>query len=183
MGSGGVHEDETDFRNTWFFFAFLAACEGAPASTDTLLVDVGAVAKQNTVTPVDGITSAGQPDQAALTVFGDNGYVAIIDMRGEREDRGMDERAVVESLGMDYVLLPIASEDDISFENAQKLDDLLAAYDGPVLVHCASGNRVGALLALRQSMNGADDEAAIEYGKQGGLTGLEPVVQKRLAEK
>ena len=183
MGSGGVHEDETDFCSTWFFFAFLAACEGAPASTDTLLVDVGAVAKQNTVTPVDGITSAGQPDQAALAVFVEKGYVAIVDLRGEQENRGMDEKAEVESLGMDYVLLPIASEDDISFENAKKLDDLLAAYDGPVLIHCGSGNRVGALLALRQSMNGADDEAAIEYGKQGGLTGLEPVVQKRLGEK
>lgn len=183
MGSGGVHEDETDFHSTWFFFAVLVGCGAAPGSTDKLLVDVGAVAKQNTVTPVDGITSAGQPDQAALAVFSANGYVAIIDMRGEREDRGMDEKAAVESLGMDYVLLPIASEDDISFENAQKLDDLLAAYDGPVLVHCASGNRVGALLALRESMNGADDEAAIEYGKQGGLTGLEPVVRKRLEEK
>ena len=162
---------------------FLAACEGAPASTTSLHVDVGAVVERTSVTPVDGITSAGQPDQAALAVFSENGYVAIIDMRGEREDRGMDEKAVVESLGMDYVLLPIASEDDISFENAKKLDDLLAAYDGPVLIHCGSGNRVGALLALRQSMNGADDEAAIEYGKQGGLTGLEPVVQKRLGEK
>ncbi len=183
MGSGGANEDETDFRSTRFFFAFLAACEGAPASTTSLHVDIVAVVERNSVTPVDGITSAGQPDQAALAVFGDNGYVAIIDMRGEREDRGMDEKAVVESLGMDYVLLPIASEDDISFENAKKLDDLLAAYDGPVLIHCGSGNRVGALLALRQSMNGADDAAAIEYGKQGGLTGLEPVVRARLVEK
>ena len=183
MGSGGTYEDETDFCSTWFFFAFLAACEGAPASTKSLHVDVGAVVERNSVTPVDGITSAGQPDQATLAVFGDNGYVAIIDIRGEKENRGMDEKAVVEALGMDYVLLPIASEDDISFENAKKLDELLAAYDGPVLIHCGSGNRVGALLALRQSMNGADDAAAIAYGKQGGLTGLEPVVQQRLGEK
>ena len=146
-------------------------------------VDVGTVVETNSVTPVDGVTSAGQPDQVAMAVFGDNGYVAIIDMRGEREDRGMDEKAVVESLGMDYVTLPIVSEDDISFENAKKLDDLLAAYDGPVLIHCASGNRVGALLALRQSMNGADDSEAMAYGKQGGLTGLEPVVRARLVEK
>ena len=162
---------------------FLAACEGAPASTTSLHVDVGAVVERDSVTPVDGISSAGQPDQAALAVFSENGYVAIIDMRGAREDRGMDEKAVVESLGMDYVLLPIASEDDISFENAKKLDDLLAVYEGPVLIHCGSGNRVGALLALRQSMNGADDAAAMAYGKQGGMTGLEPVVQKRLGEK
>ncbi len=180
---GGNYERETDFSISWFFFAFLVACEGAPASTAGLHVDVGAVVEVASVTPVDGITSAGQPDQAALAVFSDNGYVAIIDMRGEREDRGMDEKAVVESLGMDYVPLPILSEDDISFENAKKLDDLLVSYDGPVLIHCGSGNRVGALLALRQSMNGADDAAAMAYGKQGGLTGLEPVVRGRLAEK
>ncbi len=160
----------------------LNACGSEPASTSTLHVDVGAVVKRGAVTPVDGMTSAGQPDQAALTVFRAQGYVAVIDLRGEKEDRGMDEQAVVEKLGMDYVLLPIEDEDGINFENAAKLDTLLASYDGPVLVHCGSGNRVGAVLALRQSMNGADDAEAIEYGKEGGLTRLEDVVRERLNE-
>jgi len=57
------------------------------------------------------------------------------------------------------------------------LDELIAAANGPVLIHCGSGNRVGALLALRESLAGADDEAAIEYGKEGGLTGLEDRVR------
>ena len=39
------------------------------------------------------------------------------------------------------------------------------------------------MLALRHSVNGASDEEALQYGKQGGLTRLEPVVVKRLAEK
>jgi len=134
------------------------------------------------VSPVDGVTSAGQPDQAALEVFADAGYATVIDLRGEGEDRGFDEAAVVEDLGLHYVTLPIEDSDAISFENARKLDALLQEYPGPVLVHCGSGNRVGALLALRASLEGADDERALAVGREGGLTGLESVVQERLAE-
>jgi len=38
-------------------------------------------------------------------------------------------------------------------------------------------------LALRESLNGASDEAALAYGRAAGLTGLEDVVRERLAEK
>jgi hypothetical protein len=37
-------------------------------------------------------------------------------------------------------------------------------------------------LALRASLDGADDEAAIEIGKIGGLTRLEPKVREVLGE-
>ena len=49
-------------------------------------------------------------------------------------------------------------------------------------MHCASGNRVGALMALRASQNGASAEEAMAAGKAAGLTRLEPVVAKRLEE-
>ena len=130
--------------------------------------------------PANEIAFAGQPDEDAFKVFADSGYAAIIDLRTDREDRGLDEQVVVESLGMDYVSLPIGS-DGISFENARALDELLSGYDKPVLVHCASGNRVGALLALRASLNGAGDAAALEVGKKGGLTALEPQVREILS--
>ncbi|MBT8090219.1 MAG: hypothetical protein KJO01_08425 [Gammaproteobacteria bacterium] len=162
-------------------WVLLAACVGsvetAPASP--LKVDLQSVVDIGRVQPVNGITSAGQPDQAALKVFAVSGYAAVIDMRTAGEERGFDEQAVVEELGMDYLSFPISS-DGISFENAAALDELLGGYDQPVLVHCASGNRVGALLALRASLKGADDETALEVGKQGGLTGLEPKVREAL---
>ncbi|MCP5089542.1 MAG: hypothetical protein GY949_01320 [Gammaproteobacteria bacterium] len=146
-----------------------------------LKVDLGNVVEIGAVAPVDGITSAGQPDEAALKVFAESGYAAVIDLRTEGEDRGLDEQAVVEGLGMDYVPLPI-SRDGITFENAKVLDKLISSYDEPVLVHCGSANRVGALLALRSSLEGADDEYAIALGKTGGLTRLEPQVRKVLDE-
>lgn len=158
----------------------ITACVNAQETGPTLHVDVDAVAEAGQVESVDGVTSSGQPDQAALEVFAGSGYAAVIDLRGENENRGMDEKAAVEALGMNYVPFPIADRDAISFENARKLDELIASYDEPVLIHCGSGDRVGALLALRQSLNGANNDEAIEHGRQGGMRRLEIVVRERL---
>lgn len=155
---------------------------GDPAGHTSLKVDLGTVVSTGEVRPVDGITSAGQPDAAAFKVFADQGYTTVIDLRTAGEDRGLDEPAVVESLGMKYVLLPI-NGDGINFDSAKTLDELIEAADGPVLVHCASANRVGALLALRKSLAGADDETALEYGREGGMTRLEGRVKEVLSEK
>ena len=152
------------------------------SGVSSLKVDLDRVVEIGTVSPVDGVTASGQPDEAALEVFADVGYVAVIDLRGADESRGIDEAALVEETGMYYVSLPIEGREAISFENARKLDALIGEHNGPVLVHCGSGNRVGALLALRASANGADDEAAIEKGKAGGMTRLEGLVRERLAE-
>ena len=165
---------------------FVAACavNNGPDSGPRTYVEIASVIESGHVQPVDGITAAGQPDMAALKVFADSGYVAIVDMRGPDEDRGMDdEKGVVEGLGLEYVAFPINSGDEISFDRARELDELIQTYDGPVLVHCGSSNRVGAMLALRHSLNGASDEEALQHGREGGLTRLEPIVVKRLAEK
>jgi uncharacterized protein (TIGR01244 family) len=145
----------------------------------SLKVDLDAVVEFNQVRPVDGVTTAGQPDEAGFKVFADNGYAAVIDLRTAGEDRGLEEAAVVESLGMDYINLPIG-RDGITFANAKALQALIKAYDQPVLVHCGSANRVGALFALSEYAESEDVEAALEAGRAAGLTGMEPVVRKVL---
>jgi uncharacterized protein (TIGR01244 family) len=133
---------------------------------------------------IQGVTGLGQPDEKKLEELDAAGYAAVIDLRGPDEDRGMpDERAAVEGLGMSYIALPILGASDITYENANALDELLAQFDKPVLVHCGSGNRAGALLALRAKLNGADDETALEAGRETGLQGLEGVVKERLEER
>lgn len=172
------------FLTTLGVLLALAACAGEPEDTSAspLKVDLDEIIADGVVHPVDGLTAAGQPNLASFTVFRDSGYAAVIDLRTAGEARGLDESAVVEELGMDYVSLPIG-RDGISFENARSLDELIKRYEGPVLVHCASSNRVGALLALRASLDGADDAAALEAGKEGGLTRLEGTVREVLATK
>jgi len=167
---------------TLLFITSACAGEVDRPAMSPMKVDLKSVVETGVVEPVDGITSAGQPDAAAFKVFAENDYAAVIDLRTEGESRGLDEKAVVEGLGMDYVSLPIG-RGGISFENAAALDKLIKSYDEPVLVHCGSANRVGALLALRASQQGVDNEAAIEIGKKGGLTRLEPQVREALGEE
>jgi uncharacterized protein (TIGR01244 family) len=166
-----------------FLCATLVMATTAMAEEMTeILVDLEALESSKNLSPVNGLRSSGQPDAEQLALFAEAGYVAVVDLRGESENRGLDEVAVIESLGLDYLSLPVSGADSISWENAAKLEEILSSYDGPVLVHCASGNRVGALLALSKSENGAGDEEAVAYGRAAGLTGLEPVVRSRLAE-
>lgn len=162
----------------------------AVAGTLALLVVAGLIFAQQSASPpqaaafIEGVTGLGQPDQKTLEEFDAAGYAAVIDLRGPDEDRGLpDERAAVEGLGMSYIPLPIVGAADISYENANELDRLLAQFDKPVLVHCGSGNRAGALLALRAKLNGADNDTALEAGRDTGLKGLEEVVKQRLEER
>ena len=162
----------------------LSACstEKTVAAASPAKVNLEQMVAAGKVVPVDGITPAGQPDAAALKVFADNGYEAVIDLRRPGEDRGLDEKAAVEELGMKYVSMPIG-RDGINYESARALDELLAGFDEPVLLHCGSSNRVGALLALRASLAGADDEEALKIGQKAGLTSLEPAVIDALKGK
>ncbi len=136
----------------------------------------------NRLEPADGITAAGQPNEANLRELSETGFAAVIDLRTDSENRGIDEQNIVQSLGMDYIALPIAGRGALNFENAKELDRILGKYDGPVLVHCGSGNRVGALFALREKMNGAAEEDALAFGRSAGMTSLEDTVKKRIAE-
>jgi uncharacterized protein (TIGR01244 family) len=131
---------------------------------------------------LEGITAAGQPSAAALSAAAAAGYKSVIDLRALTEDRGFDEKATVEGLAMSYVNLPVEGAGGVSYANAAELDKLLADLPKPVLLHCASSNRVGALLALRAKAEGADSDAALELGVANGLGSLKGVVEKKLAD-
>jgi uncharacterized protein (TIGR01244 family) len=133
--------------------------------------------------PLDGITTAAQPSAAQFAAAAESGFKVVIDLRGVGEDRGMaDEKATVETLGMSYVALPVEGGDGVTYANAASLDKLLKGVEGPVLIHCASGNRAGALLALRNKLAGADNETALALGIASGLTSLKPTVEQKLAQ-
>ena len=162
------------------FSVTAAAGDAEPRSS--LLVDLDAAVESGEVEPVDGLSTSGQPDEAGFKVFADNGYAAVIDLRTEGEDRGLDETAVVEELGMEYVALPIG-RGDITFEKAAELRRVLDQYDEPVLLHCGSSNRVGALLALQEYAESGDLEASLEAGREAGLKSLESTVIKEIESK
>ena len=83
---------------------------------------------------------------------------------------------------MTFVSIPITSADDLTEESAQSLSEALAATEGPAVVHCASGNRVGALFALKAFyVDDMSAEEAVAFGKESGMTRLGSVIEEKLA--
>ena len=86
---------------------------------------------------------------------------------------------MVESKGLTYHQLPVAGAAGVTFDNATKLKQILDGLEGDtVLVHCASGNRVGGLVALQALTDGEDIETAIAKGRDWGMTRLEVKVRQ-----
>jgi uncharacterized protein (TIGR01244 family) len=130
------------------------------------------------------LSVAGQPTPEELQRFAAEGGMHVIDLRAPAEDRGYDEAAAVDAAGMNYHNLPIVGAAGLTRENVSKLDNLLADTQGEkTLLHCASANRVGALMALRARwLQGASRSEALEIGRQHGLTSLQPRVEELLRE-
>lgn len=132
--------------------------------------------------PTPDLLIGGQPERSELRAAGEAGVQTVINLRAEGEFTEWDEGALAEELGMHYVHIPIASPEDLDAEAVSTLDRALSeSSNEPTLVHCASGNRVGALFALRAAfLNDHSDEEAMRIGREHGLTSLEPVVREIL---
>ncbi len=112
------------------------------------------------------------------------GIVHVIDLSEDAETPDFDEASAVRAAGMQYDNLPIDGADGLNGDNVRRFDALIKkAGDAPTLIHCASSNRVGALMALRAaSLQGKSTEVAIETGESWGLKSLLPAVEQRLKE-
>lgn len=137
----------------------------------------------NACAPQDGICTGGRPRPEHLRQAKERGVRRVVNLCPPDEACDYDEAAVVAALGLDYVNIPVAGPADLTPENARKLAQAIrdASATRPVFVHCASGNRVGGLFALKaRYVDGLDAERALAVGRSAGLTKLEPEVRKLL---
>lgn len=162
----------------------LVACAHRPAGSATSAAVADADAVPSLRTPGNGLLlTAAQPGPGAWRVLAEQGVVAVVNLRPDDEQPGRDERAEVTATGMAYHQVPVAGADGLTDDNAAKLWALVSAVPGKVLVHCASGNRAGALLALGAASAGAmSPEQALAFGQSAGLTQpkLEAAVRAKL---
>lgn len=131
--------------------------------------------------PRAGLFTGGAPESGAWPAIAASGVTMVIDLRMPGEKAGFEEAGEVRASGMDYLSIPIAGAVDLTPSNAARLWDVLGHTRAPVLVHCASGNRVGALLALGAAeQGGMTAQQALDFGKSAGLGSLEPQVRELL---
>ncbi len=137
----------------------------------------------NVRVPFDYIVTGGQPTYGQLKRASELGFKTVINLRTDAEKPSPDqESSWVEELGMKYVHIPVDGAKGLTLKNTKALTAaLLSPEDYPLIVHCKSGNRVGALFSLKAFY--IDEKSAIEavkIGKKAGLGSLQPVVQKIL---
>lgn len=129
----------------------------------------------------------GQPDAASLERLAkEHGIKTIVNLRRQEEMQKVefDEVALAEKLGMKYVHVP-CSPPSMCAADVDAMAQAIDSTQDPVLIHCASSNRVGgmwaAYLATKQGMN---LDEALAKGEAAGLS-MPPIIEavKRIANQ
>ena len=133
----------------------------------------------NSVSLGEAMIAGGQPTREELVALNDAGYRTVVSLRKSSESSTSAE--VSAELGMTYVAVPIDGSSGLTEENARAFAEALGKAEAPMIVHCGSGNRVGALFALKAFyVDGQSAGEALEVGLASGLTSLEAAVRERL---
>lgn len=115
-----------------------------------------------------GLAFGGQPSPDALGRLREMGFRTVINLRTEREG-ALDEEKVVRDQGLEYVWVPV-TPGTFGMEDVEAVERILDdPAAGPVLLHCASGNRVAAVWAVIRARDGRTRQEAEEDGRAAGL--------------
>jgi len=157
-----------------FFTLFVMACNASENKGEFDKFDM-----INTAAPTKNLITGGQPSIADLKRLAAGGTKIVVNLRTKGEFDQYDEKFEVEKLGMKYVSIEINGSDGITLETAKLLDVALNNLAQPALVHCASSNRVGGLLAYRAfKIQNQSAEDALAFGKSAGMRSTEKRVKK-----
>ena len=123
----------------------------------------------NEASPSAGVLFGGQPTAEQLEALAASGFKTVLDLRGVAEDRGFDEAAVARNAGLTYLPVPVTGE---TLGKVETFDDFIRHFteaEKPLLVHCGSGGRVGALYyAWLVASEGMPRDQALEKAKGSG---------------
>ncbi len=137
----------------------------------------------NGLVPFENTLTGGQPTFEQLKKAGETGFKVVINLRTDGELPDPEQESTwVEGFGMKYFHIPVAGVEGLTLENTKLFAEALSKSENyPLIVHCKSGGRVGALFALKAfHIDGKSKEEALLIGESAGLSSLAPVVKKVL---
>lgn len=113
---------------------------------------------------------ASQPAKEDFALIKECGVRTVLNLR-EKSEMDWDEAEVVKGLGLEYANVPFKSPETLTDEVFAATRKLLSdKKKRPILVHCASANRVGAIwLAHRVLDDGKSYEDALKEAQTVGL--------------
>jgi protein tyrosine phosphatase (PTP) superfamily phosphohydrolase (DUF442 family) len=129
-----------------------------------------------------GLILGGQPTVEQLAALEDAGVHNFISLRPEAEDGAGWEESYTDGKNITFARLPISGAGSLTKENVETFARLLSERNGETTVlYCASGNRVGAMLALKSFwVDGIDAETSFNLGVKSGMTSLAAAVGEML---
>lgn len=138
---------------------------------------------KNLQRPAERFLVGGQPGARHFRALRQLDVNHVINLRPRSETPDFNEAKYAAGAGLVYHALPITDKHDLTLANVRAFDTLLnSTGQDKVFLHCASGNRVGAMIALRAALvEGKDTASALALGKAWGLTRLEPEVRRLLS--
>ena len=117
-----------------------------------------------------GVFLASQPKPADFEQAKKGGVKTVINLRHQEEMKDFDEQVQVAKLGLRYFNPAWNGPEELTDEKIDEVRGLLKTAERPILLHCSSANRVGAIwLAYRVVDDGVSYEQALQEAKTVGL--------------
>ncbi|SFI44046.1 sulfur transferase domain-containing protein [Nitrosomonas sp. Nm34] len=142
------------------FISITQAAEQAPFGNQ-----IKAVTNYNRATTQ--IATGGKLNEGGVQELAEGGFKTVIDLRTESEGT-LAEKQTVEAAGMRYINIPVTGA-GISEEQLTNFSSIIEQAATPVLLHCASGNRAGAMWTAYRLSKGIAPDIAFEEGRTAGM--------------
>lgn len=125
---------------------------------------------RNFVIMSEKTAGAGQPSNDQYAELASKGYSGIINLRPSSEPQPEGAGKAALAAGLSYTVIPVTSQ-SLSIKDAHLLEEALSeSGPGSVLIHCRSGNRVGALWGLYRGVTeGLSVSEAVLAGQEAGM--------------
>lgn len=118
----------------------------------------------------EGVFLASKPQPSDLEQAKKGGVKTVVNMMHPSEQAGFDERAFVSDLGLAYENPAWNGQEELTDAVIARNLEILRTAERPMLVHCSSANRVGAIwYAYRAIDGGLGDAEALAEAKVVGL--------------
>ncbi|MCC6916250.1 protein tyrosine phosphatase family protein [Nitrosomonas sp.] len=123
------------------------------------------------------IATSGALSQDSIQELAKHSFQTVIDLRNESEGTPAEKKAVEAAL-MTYINIPV-SGDGVNESQLAAFKQALEQASPPILVHCATGNRAGAMWTVYRLNEGIAPDIAFKEGRTAGMNaGMEEKIRK-----
>lgn len=123
--------------------------------------ECGSVTRLHTL---GGVFLASQPSQEDFRMAKAGGIKTVVNLR-QADELDWNEEEFIQELGLSYHHVPFKVPDELTDEVFDQVRQLLTKQENkPILLHCSSANRVGAVWLAHRVLDGgiSYDEALVE---------------------